>query len=191
MTYAKTNLMLLLAWTSHLTASGLRFVVKVAVFSISFLSFIQHNRKSSLMSRTTRERRRSTPVSVRFADEPALVQVIGPMEPVRRVRFKIRTGVVSLNFFALCMSTVLAACTTCVFVGFVLLSCLIWRFRLIEWTSFERAFTITQSLLNELWGKLNTFSLKTEHLLHHLLFTGCSPLYLRKLLFVSLAPSNY
>ena len=37
------------------------------------------------MSRTTRERRRSTPVSVRFADEPALVQVIGPMEPVRRV----------------------------------------------------------------------------------------------------------
>ncbi|XP_022803954.1 uncharacterized protein LOC111341263 isoform X2 [Stylophora pistillata] len=44
----------------------------------------QHNRKSSLMSRTTRERRRSTPVSVRFADEPALVQVIGPMEPVRR-----------------------------------------------------------------------------------------------------------
>ena len=37
------------------------------------------------MSRTTRERRRSAPVSVRFADEPALVQVIGPMEPVRRV----------------------------------------------------------------------------------------------------------
>lgn len=37
------------------------------------------------MSRTTRERRRSTPVSVRFADELALVQVIGPMEPVRRV----------------------------------------------------------------------------------------------------------
>ncbi|KAL9973617.1 hypothetical protein ACROYT_G020095 [Oculina patagonica] len=44
----------------------------------------QHNRKSSLMSRATRERRRSTPVSVRFADEPALVQLIGPMEPVRR-----------------------------------------------------------------------------------------------------------
>lgn len=63
---------------------------------------------------------------MRFADEPALVQVIGPMEPVRRVRFKIRTGVVSLNFFALCMATVLAACTTCVFDGFVLLSCLIW-----------------------------------------------------------------
>lgn len=141
MTYAKTNLMLLLAWTSHLTASGLRFVVKVAVFSISFLSFIQHNRKSSLMSRTTRERRRSTPVSVRFADEPALVQVIGPMEPVRRVRFKIRTGVVSLNFFALCMATVLAACTTCVFVGFVLLSCLIWMVQInwmnFVWTSFH------------------------------------------------------
>ncbi|KAL9973621.1 hypothetical protein ACROYT_G020099 [Oculina patagonica] len=44
----------------------------------------QHNRKSSLMSRATRERRRSTPVSVRFADEPALVQVLSPMEPVRR-----------------------------------------------------------------------------------------------------------
>ncbi|XP_068703359.1 uncharacterized protein [Montipora foliosa] len=44
----------------------------------------QRNHKSSLMSRTTRQRRKSTPVSVRFADEPALVQVIGPMEPIRR-----------------------------------------------------------------------------------------------------------
>jgi len=45
----------------------------------------QRDRKSSLVSRTSRQRRRSTPVSVRFADESALVQVIGPMEPVRRV----------------------------------------------------------------------------------------------------------
>jgi len=44
----------------------------------------QRDRKSSLVSRTSRQRRRSTPVSVRFADESALVQVIGPMEPVRR-----------------------------------------------------------------------------------------------------------
>ena len=37
------------------------------------------------MSRSTRERRKSTPVSVRFADEPALVLYIGPSENVRRV----------------------------------------------------------------------------------------------------------
>ena len=61
------------------------------------------------MSRTTRERRRSIPVSVRFADEPALVQVIGPMEPIRRVSwihlvkkiyyiFKLFPFQISLNF---------------------------------------------------------------------------------------------
>lgn len=52
--------------------------------SVLFL-FLKRDRKSSLVSRTSRQRRRSTPVSVRFADESALVQVIGPMEPVRRV----------------------------------------------------------------------------------------------------------
>jgi hypothetical protein len=40
------------------------------------------------MSRTTRERRRSNPVSVRFADTPVLVQYVGspPSYPLRRVR---------------------------------------------------------------------------------------------------------
>lgn len=56
----------------------------LSVRSILFLS-LKRDRKSSLVSRTSRQRRRSTPVSVRFADESALVQVIGPMEPVRRV----------------------------------------------------------------------------------------------------------
>ncbi|CAB4004341.1 FERM and PDZ domain-containing 4, partial [Paramuricea clavata] len=43
-------------------------------------------RKSSIMSRTTRERRRSNPVSVRFADTPVLVQYVGspPSYPLRR-----------------------------------------------------------------------------------------------------------
>ncbi|XP_028401449.1 FERM and PDZ domain-containing protein 4-like isoform X2 [Dendronephthya gigantea] len=43
-------------------------------------------RKSSIMSRTTREKRRSNPVSVRFADTPVLVQYVGspPSYPFRR-----------------------------------------------------------------------------------------------------------
>ena len=57
----------------------------LAIFQSVLFLFLKRDRKSSLVSRTSRQRRRSTPVSVRFADESALVQVIGPMEPVRRV----------------------------------------------------------------------------------------------------------
>ncbi|EDO40439.1 predicted protein [Nematostella vectensis] len=44
----------------------------------------QNQRRSSLMSRATRERRRSAPVNVRFADDISLVQYIGPAEQARR-----------------------------------------------------------------------------------------------------------
>ncbi|XP_031554978.1 uncharacterized protein LOC116291888 [Actinia tenebrosa] len=54
----------------------------------------QGPRRSSLMSRATRERRRSSPVNVRFADD--MVQYIGPAEQARRASLPILPNVLKV-----------------------------------------------------------------------------------------------